>query len=86
MSNENSSSSSSGGIGFAGLLTIVFITLKLLGVIHWSWLWVLSPLWISLALTIAICVVVFATAFLYYFVKDKKELKQWQKRQQEFLR
>lgn len=38
---------SSGGIGFAGLLTIVFITLKLTGVIAWSWLWVLSPMWIS---------------------------------------
>lgn len=48
MSNEKSvSSSSSGGIGFAGLLTIVFITLKLLGKIDWSWWWVLSPLWIS---------------------------------------
>lgn len=30
---------SSGGIGFFGLLAIVFITLKLLGVIAWSWLW-----------------------------------------------
>lgn len=36
----------SGGISFIGLLTIVFITLKLLGIIKWSWLWVLSPLWI----------------------------------------
>lgn len=37
-------SSSSGGIGFCGLLTIVFITLKLCGVIAWSWWWVWSPL------------------------------------------
>lgn len=37
----------SGEIGFAGLLTIVFIVLKLCGVIAWSWWWVLSPLWIS---------------------------------------
>ncbi len=35
----------SGGIGFLGLLTIVFIVLKLTGYINWSWLWVLSPLW-----------------------------------------
>lgn len=41
---------SSGGIGFAGLLTIVFITLKLTHVITWSWWWVLSPLWISIGL------------------------------------
>lgn len=41
---------SSGGIGFAGLLTILFIGLKLTGFITWSWWWVLSPLWISFAL------------------------------------
>lgn len=34
----------SGGIGFCGLLTIVFIILKLTKVICWSWLWVVSPL------------------------------------------
>jgi hypothetical protein len=43
----NSSGPSSGGVGFLGLLTIVFITLKLTGVIDWSWVWVLAPLWIS---------------------------------------
>ena len=40
------SNKSSGGIGFSGLLTIVFIVLKLTGYINWSWLWVLSPIWI----------------------------------------
>lgn len=54
MSSNTSSSSSSGGIGFVGLLTIVFITLKLLGKIDWSWWWVLSPLWISALLGVAI--------------------------------
>jgi len=37
------------GVGFGGLLTIVFVTLKLLGEIDWSWRWVVSPLWIPLA-------------------------------------
>jgi hypothetical protein len=41
-------SSSSGGIGFTGMLTVLFIGLKLGGVISWSWWWVLSPIWISL--------------------------------------
>lgn len=41
---ENSSTSS-GGIGFIGLLTILFIGLKLTGYIDWSWWWVLSPIW-----------------------------------------
>ena len=44
--------SNSRGIGFSGVLTIVFIVLKLCGVINWSWLWVLSPLWISLIIGI----------------------------------
>lgn len=52
--NVNVSSSSSSGIGFVGLLTIVFIVLKLLGKITWSWWWVLSPLWISAGLTIPV--------------------------------
>lgn len=43
---SSASSSSSGGIGFAGVLTIVFVTLKLTHVIAWSWWWVLSPTWI----------------------------------------
>lgn len=38
------------GLGFAEALTILFIALKLCGVITWSWLWVLSPIWISFAL------------------------------------
>ena len=42
--------SSRGGISFLGLLTIVFITLKLLGVIHWSWWLVLAPLWAPVVL------------------------------------
>lgn len=33
--------------GFSTLLTIVFITLKLCNVINWSWIWVISPIWIT---------------------------------------
>ena len=46
---SKTSSSSSGGIGFCGLLAIVFITLKLCHVIDWSWWWVLAPVWGGLA-------------------------------------
>ena len=46
----NTSSSSSGGIGFLGLLTIVFVTLKLMGYITWSWWWVSFPIWGPIAI------------------------------------
>lgn len=56
---NSSSSSASGGIGFIGLLTIVFIVLKLTGHIAWSWFWVLSPMIFSLAVgVVAIAVLV----------------------------
>ena len=48
---------SSGGIGFCGLLTIVFIVLKILGYIDWPWIWVLSPLWIGTAIFILILII-----------------------------
>lgn len=53
---NNNNNTVSGGIGFIGLLTIVFIVLKLLGVISWSWLWVLAPLWIEIILVILLLV------------------------------
>ena len=49
----SSSSSSSSGIGFCGLLTVLFVGLKLTDHIDWSWWWVLSPLWILPALLLA---------------------------------
>ena len=45
-----------GGVGFCGLLSIVFIVLKLTGVIAWSWLWVLAPIWIPASLSLLIYV------------------------------
>ena len=44
---SNKSNTNSGGTGFFGLLTVLFIGLKLGGIITWSWLWVLSPIWIA---------------------------------------
>lgn len=47
-----------GGISFAGLLTIVFIVLKLTHTIDWSWWWVLSPVWIPLVLFVVIVIAI----------------------------
>ena len=43
-----------GGLGIVSVLTIVFIVLKLLGVIKWRWIWVLSPIWISAVIAVAV--------------------------------
>lgn len=51
------SKSSSGSIGFCGVLTIAFVVLKLLGKITWSWWWVLSPIWIDIAIVLLLIVV-----------------------------
>lgn len=56
---ERQSTTVNGGIGFAGLLTIVFIVLKLLGIITWSWVWVFAPIWIDVILAIILFAVLF---------------------------
>jgi hypothetical protein len=45
-----------GGTDICSVLFIVFLVLKLVGVISWSWWWVTSPLWIPLALVVVIFV------------------------------
>lgn len=46
----------SGGVGFFGLLAIVFIILKLINVITWGWLIVLSPLLAPLGIIIFVLI------------------------------
>lgn len=60
----NSGSTTSGGIGFSGLLFIVFLVLKLLHVIDWSWWWITAPLWGPLALFILIFIIAIIIAAL----------------------
>ena len=64
---SSSSSSSSGGIGFTGLLTVLFVGLKLTGHITWPWIWVLSPIWIS-----ALIVIAFLIIFLLFAIIIEK--------------
>lgn len=56
---------SGAGVGFVGLLTILFIALKLTGVIAWSWWWVLSPIWISVLAVGVILLVVAALVVIF---------------------
>lgn len=57
---------SSGGIGFSGLLFIVFLVLKLTGVINWSWWWITAPLWGSFAIGLVILAVIFMLFWKYF--------------------
>ena len=58
------SKSSNGSVGFVGLLTIVFITLKLLGKIDWSWWWVISPIWISAGFALLVLLIALLIVFI----------------------
>lgn len=63
---KNSGSTAGGGLGLSGVLLVVFIVLKLCKVITWSWVWVLSPLWISLILWGIILLII-----IIYIMLDK---------------
>ena len=73
---STSSSASSGGIGFVGLLTILFIGLKLTKHIDWSWWWVLSPVIISAGIGIMVLVCCLLAALVAWQM-DKKKSKRW---------
>lgn len=72
---SDNSGTTSGGLGFTGALTILFIALKLTHVIDWSWWWALSPIWISAALTIVIVGIVVGIAFVATGVKERKGVR-----------
>lgn len=65
---ENKSISISIGGGFSGALTIAFIVLKLCHVIDWSWVWVLSPLWISASIAVLIVLIM----LIVFFISSRK--------------
>lgn len=48
----------SSGLGLSSVLTIIFVVLKLVGVINWSWWWVLSPAWIGIGLWLIVVIIV----------------------------
>lgn len=54
MKDNNNGGAARGGVGFVGLLQLVFIVLKLCNVITWSWWAVLLPTIISVGLVVVI--------------------------------
>ncbi len=67
--------SSGGGIGITSVLGIVFIVLKLVGVIDWPWIWVLSPWWITILVVLSIVLIGLAVAAISEWFGTKKRLK-----------
>jgi len=53
---------------FGTLLTLLFITLKLIGEITWPWLWVLSPLWMPFAIGFSIIGFCFIFALVFIII------------------
>ena len=49
---------SSGGFPFFSILAIIFIVLKVLDIITWSWVWVLSPIWVGMICYGIVCIIV----------------------------
>lgn len=72
--NFNSSGVTAGGTSFVSLLQVLFIGLKLCGVIDWSWWWVLAPTWISISLVILIIIIVLIVVAIK---KHKNKSKGW---------
>lgn len=69
--NENRKpSATSGGLSITGSLLLIFIVLKLTGLIHWSWIWVLSPLWIGFAISIVITVALLGFCLAVMIIGD----------------
>lgn len=59
------------GLSLPVIVFVVFLTLRLAGVISWSWWWVTSPLWIVAALIVAITIL-YVAVFAYCYHKHKR--------------
>lgn len=59
------------GLSLPVVVFVVFLTLRLAGVISWSWWWVTSPLWIVAAIIVAITIL-YAVVFTYRYRKHKR--------------
>ena len=71
----NNEKTTSGGIGFGSALLLTFIILKLVGVINWSWWWVLSPIWIPVVLLLAVSILLIVVYRIVKYFRLKNGLR-----------
>ena len=67
----NSKESTSGGLGLFGVLQVIFLVLKLCGLIDWPWVLVFAPLWISIILVL-VCMFVLLVVILIDDIRGQK--------------
>lgn len=75
MKKYNSTKTASSGLGFCDVLTLIFVVLKLVHVIDWPWIWVLSPLWIGLVIGLFVILVVLIVSAVST-IKDNRHKKE----------
>ena len=73
---KKASDGRSGGVMFTELLALLFIGLKLGGVIDWSWIWVLSPIWIPIGLFVAFMLIAFPILWVWKRREIKRTMQQ----------
>lgn len=56
------------GLGFWQILGLIFIVLKLCGIIDWNWIWVLCPLWIPFAIVLLVFILFVIAFTIDYFI------------------
>ena len=71
----NNEKTTSGGFGFGSSLLLTFIILKLVGVINWSWWWVLSPIWIPVVLLMAVSILLLVVYRIVKYFRLKNGLR-----------
>lgn len=67
-----SEKSSGGGLGLGSVLLVIFVVLKFVGAITWSWWWVLSPIWIGLGLWTMGAVIILIITVITYLINGKE--------------
>ena len=79
---KNANDGANGGLGIGTVLFLIFLVLKLVDVIDWSWWWVTAPLWGSILLYSLVIGITFFCLWIQDF-NNRRKIKKWQKKREE---